>query len=377
LLDRVAQALEALGLVGERRNALLIYLAAISRLLAQPVNAIVKGPSSVGKSYLLAQVIKLLPASAFVDYTAVSPKFLVYSDDDLRHRIVVLYEAGGIVEGMGAYIIRSLLSEGRLKLGTVDSSEGEGNQARSIEKEGPTALFTSTIRAAIDSETETRALSLDVADTADQSRAILAGTARAFAGTAPERPDLTRWHAVQDWLATVGERRVLIPYAPKLAALTPCKTIRIRRDFSKLLTLISASAILHQKQRQLAADGTILASLADYAVVYDLMGESFAAAQQDGLTPAQRKAVEVVVDLYGEHGDGKGLTLGAVAKRLELSKPATSRRLANPLEVGYVHNLTEGQKGKAAAYVPGEPLPPVETALPLVEALQDLHEVKV
>jgi hypothetical protein len=95
-----------LGLVGERDNALLCYLAATARLLPKPVNLVVKGPSSSGKPFLVQTVPRVVGKGAFVDYTAVSPQFLARSTHDLRHRIVVLFEAHALSGDTGAYLIR-------------------------------------------------------------------------------------------------------------------------------------------------------------------------------------------------------------------------------------------------------------------------------
>ena len=48
-----AEDVEAMGLVGERQNAEIIFLALVSRLLERPVSISVKGASSSGKSVLV------------------------------------------------------------------------------------------------------------------------------------------------------------------------------------------------------------------------------------------------------------------------------------------------------------------------------------
>jgi len=88
---------------------------------------------------------------------------------------------------------------------------------------------------------------------------------------------------LQTWLEAAGERRVRIPYGHLLAARVPCATLRIRRDFDKLLALVAGCALLHQAQRRIADDGAIEAALGDYDHVRTLVAESFAAAQQDGI----------------------------------------------------------------------------------------------
>jgi len=56
-LNAVARA----GLVGEEKNALVLFLVGISRLLSHPVNLFIKGTSSSGKNFLAKTVLKIFP----------------------------------------------------------------------------------------------------------------------------------------------------------------------------------------------------------------------------------------------------------------------------------------------------------------------------
>src|SRR6516162_8689898 len=47
---KLLEALEREGLVGEQRNALVVFIVVVSRLLAKPLNLFVKGQSSSGKN---------------------------------------------------------------------------------------------------------------------------------------------------------------------------------------------------------------------------------------------------------------------------------------------------------------------------------------
>ena len=55
------KALKRGGLVGEVRNALAIYVVAISSLLNLPLSVLIKGASSGGKNFLATRVLDLLP----------------------------------------------------------------------------------------------------------------------------------------------------------------------------------------------------------------------------------------------------------------------------------------------------------------------------
>ena len=177
ILDRFAAELAGAGLVGEDRNAKILFLALTSRLFDRPVSVAVKGPSSGGKSFTVEIVLKFFPSSAYWERTALSDRALAYSDEDFRHRHLVIYEAAGVASDIGTYLIRSLLSEGRILYEVVENTR-DGMRPRRIEKEGPTGLIVSTTATKFHPENETRLLSLRVKDTPTQTKAILHALAR-------------------------------------------------------------------------------------------------------------------------------------------------------------------------------------------------------
>ena len=100
ILSSLALDLERAGLAGEKRTAQIIYLAATSRLFSQPLSVAVKGPSSGGKSYTVQSALRFLPQEACFTLTSASEKALIYTDEDLHHRMLVLYEADAIAKGV-------------------------------------------------------------------------------------------------------------------------------------------------------------------------------------------------------------------------------------------------------------------------------------
>src|SRR2546428_10912084 len=93
ILDHFVESLRACGVVGEARAAKLIYLLITSRVLDRPVSGAVKGPSSAGKSFLVDNVLRFFPDSAFYALSSMSDHALVYFDEPLAHRVFVIYEA--------------------------------------------------------------------------------------------------------------------------------------------------------------------------------------------------------------------------------------------------------------------------------------------
>ena len=148
------------------------------------------------------------------------------------------------------YLVRSLLSEGRLRYEFVEKTS-ESLRVRLIEREGRTGLIVNTTATRRHPENEIRLLSLTVTDTREQTRDILASLAKDETAAA----DLAPWHALQEWLASpAAECDVTILYTPALAELVPPVAIRLRRDFGAVLNLIQIHAILHQADREMLAE---------------------------------------------------------------------------------------------------------------------------
>ena len=362
LLERFARDFAALGVAGESRLGKVVYLAVTSRLLQKPVSVAVKGPSSGGKSYTVEQVLRFFPDSAYYALTAMSERALAYSEEPLKHRFLAIFEASGMEGDMQTYLIRSLLSEGRIRYEVVEKTS-VGMKPRLIEREGPTGLLVTTTAPRLHPENETRLLSLTVTDTQEQTRSVLAALADESPGAGP---DLEGWRALQGWLET-QDNRVTVPYSSCLAPLVPPVAVRLRRDFEALLNLIRAHAILHRATRETDQEGRIVATVEDYARVRELVADLVSEGVEATVPPTVRKTVSALNALHAEGGEPVMIT--EIAKVLELDKSSAWRRVRIAIERGYAKNL-EDRKGRPARLVPGDPLPADIEILPAPERLQ-------
>jgi hypothetical protein len=365
VLDRFRDEVRRRGLVGEERNAEILFLVLTSRVLDRQVSAGVKGHSSSGKSYTVETVLKFFPADAVVEFTAMSEKALIYSTRDFKHKTIVIFEIAALREGveddLTSYFIRTLLSEGRLDYEvTVRQKNGEFTTKR-IVKEGPTNLIFTTTKTKVHPENETRILTLQSDDSTEQTRRVLAEIANESNGDG----DLSEWRDLQTWLAR-QDNRVTIPYAGRLAELVPPIAVRLRRDFGALLSLIRAHAVLHQASRERDRGGRIVASVEDYEVVRDLVATTIS----DGLEATVSPAVRQTVAAVEVNANDEGVMALTVAKHLSIDKSNASRRLRVAADAGFVRNL-EDRRGKPARWVIGDPLPEDVEILPDPAALDD------
>jgi Bifunctional DNA primase/polymerase, N-terminal len=349
ILARFCRDLERAGLAGERRSAQILFLALCSRLLPsgtaanRPVSLVTKGTSSSGKSHTLRVVRKFFPEEAVFDLGSMSKRYLLYSEEPLAHRVVVIPEWALIKDDDEIVAaVRVLLSEGHLVHGTVD---GDGRRkARRIEKAGPCGLVLTTTATRVDAELETRCLSFVTDDSPAQTRRVfklLAGLENP--GSAPV--DFEPWLALQRWLAAEGEHRVAIPYVDVLADLMPDAATRLRRDFVSMLCLVRACALLHQATRDRDAEGQIIASIADYAIVHGLLDELVAEGVEAGVSPATRETVQAVRELLDETG-ADHVSAKKVTDRLGVGRSAAYDRVKRALAAGFLVNVAlAGERG--------------------------------
>jgi hypothetical protein len=84
ILDRFADVLPRAGVVGERQTAQILYLVVTSRLLKRPASAVVKAPSSAGKSFVSERVLTFFPSEAYYALSSMSERALAAGGSSRR-----------------------------------------------------------------------------------------------------------------------------------------------------------------------------------------------------------------------------------------------------------------------------------------------------
>ena len=100
LMDRVIQQVQSMGVVNERELIVLVYVAATSRVLNEPLNVLAKGASSSGKSFTTTNTLELIgPGFVFVGAGLLLMRGIQVGDD-WTHLL-----PGFIVAGVGAGLV--------------------------------------------------------------------------------------------------------------------------------------------------------------------------------------------------------------------------------------------------------------------------------
>ena len=278
-MDRIVEDVANLGVAGERELISTIYLIGTSRLLTEPLAAIVQGPSTSGKSYVISKVAELFPPQeAVIHATHMTPQALFHMrPGSLVHRFIVAGERSrlqGDEAKEATKALREMLSEQRLSKLMPVRMDGKIETVQ-ITQDGPIAFVESTTLTKIFDEDLNRCILINTDERPEQTARILrkmaavARTGRALARYL--RRIILKHHAAQRMLES---KPVFIPYAQFLATRFPSDRVEARRVFQHLLSMISASALLHQFQRETDQKGQIIAGASDYGIACHLLAKS-------------------------------------------------------------------------------------------------------
>jgi len=335
------EMINRLGVIGERRNIGTYMVVIDSSLLpmgtsgSEALAAKNSGPQGSGKSHPLFTTLKLYPKSAYYLITSGSAKSLYNLNDGLKHKALILTEAlqlqsGRFGDNELAYSIRTLVSEGRLKY-QYTGFIGKKKVTIVQDLKGPTSLLTTTIHGKLEQQLEDRMITIHPNTTAEQTRDIISRTAEMASGTGDgvDQRTLDAWKLFYQSLESVP---VVIPFAKNIAGFINRRgslPIASRRAFKRVLATIKTIALIHQGQRSRDDMGRVIADYADYALAYQLIGDSF----RESLGEGQRYTDDRV-RLVEKDGQ---ITPGALSKKEGVSTAMISQWLKPLIKKGVLN----------------------------------------
>ena len=303
LIPQILSDFSRCGIVGEGSNALVGYLAAISRKLDRPLALLIQSSTAAGKSSLLDAILRFVPQEDRIVYSAMTGQSLYYMGEmDLKHKLLAIAEEQGA--SRASYALKLLQSEGELTIASTSKDATTGKlETQEYRVEGPVMIALTTTAAEVDEELLNRCLVLSINEGRAQTQAIHAAQRerRTLAGlkARSEREAILKLH--QDAQRLLEPVAVVNPYAHLLTFLDD--RTRTRRDHEKYLTLIDVIALLHQHQRVLRTAGHgdtlvryVEVTLDDIALAnrlaHEILGRTL-----DELPPQTRRLLGLIVEM--------------------------------------------------------------------------------
>ncbi len=298
-------------IVGEEENRMLLFLLMLTKKFPvhpewnipgdpKPAAVILSSQSSSGKSYITKALLKLMGEEG-VDYfmfSRMSKTSLNYfTDADMTNKVVFIEELQSVDETSNQ--LRLWISEGKLRLSTVEKKKGEdGEEHNAIvikETRGQPVFVTGTAEEKLEEQLSTRSwlVSLDISQ--EQTKKIMKfQDVQSMEPTLVDREELKK---IRDAIRCLKSYHFIIPYLDYQLLDIPTLDVRVRRDYAKLRDLICCSALLHQYQRKLVRDPFgreyVVANLKDYSIARDY-AQSVLSNTFMGMTKHQHDLIETL-----------------------------------------------------------------------------------
>ena len=337
--------------LGRDKTLLLVKLSCLTRHFSRGLSIILSATSSTGKSFLIEIVLLTCKPGTFENFTRTSAQYLLYRQEPLDHRIITYFELQGT--GQTAEIIRTALSEGTLRLGTVLKDSTGSMKAENIEKDtkGLVILSTHTGRT-IDHELATRVLTREITHDETLARAVY----RQKANRQEQLGDDSAFRIWQVADSLIESLDVQIPYLPQFAERFPTSQERYHRDFEKVIALVKASALLHQYQREHTEGGAVIADRRDYELVYSL-----ASVFTESVLPVSEPVLKLL-EVLQKNPD---MTRAGAQDALSVSDKTLRRQIAQATKAGFMETAGRGP-GQTFSVVE---IPEPQTVLPSPEEI--------
>jgi DNA primase len=275
MFAEIVEDMDVLGYVGEDLNKQLMYIAATSRKLDDPISVMVVSESASGKSLLIDTIARLIPSDEVISVTSLSEQALNYMED-LSHKFLSLGEIvhSEVVE----HQIREMLSKKELsRLVTTKEAQSGKLITRMVKIPALVSLAMSGTRYDMNPENTSRCFMVNADESREQTRRIhkQQWTKKYSVERKNEKKELIpeiiqKHHAAQKLLQPITIENTFGEYLD-----FPNTLMRTRRDNERFVDLIACVCFLRQYQKEQKYDANnepyIAFDLIDYEIAYRIM----------------------------------------------------------------------------------------------------------
>jgi len=333
------------GLVGERRNALVLLVVVISRLLLRPICAFVKAVSAAGKNWLVRLVLGLMPLDQVREISSASKRAWNYANDDFRHRVIYVQEASGEADPM-----RLLISEGKVIRFVTEWVNGKRTTVKYVTR-GPVAAISTTTKSGLEIDDETRHVSIFIDESPEQTRRIVQAYTKRGTLASDERLVWKMVHRLLEERA--DDLEIVFPdWWDQVADTVFADAIAVRRYYPAFVEACSTVCLIRsfQLDRQPKKGSKLEIDFVDFAIAAIIFERVFtqSLSRQEGSALETRQAVEAL----SKSMDRKPVQGGDLAKELGISLDRAYKLLREAEEAGTITRANEPERDNRKFYLP-------------------------
>jgi len=245
-------------IIGEKALKMQLFLLYLTKELEPEWCIVLDGTASSGKTYVMKEVAELFgeKGEEYFVLSRITEAVLNHAEktaEKWKKKIVIVEELQGASKAVEQ--LRVAISEGELTiLQTVDVKNPEGMVSKDAEEKHIEfdCLFVTCNAEDADAgdQLASRSWILNTDQSPEQTKQIVGAHLREFSGdNSFKGVDTEMIRAGIKFLKHYPTKNILFPFAEEIKDYIPSTTVRARRDISKVIALIKASAYFHQKHR--------------------------------------------------------------------------------------------------------------------------------
>ena len=281
--------LEKTGVVGERKNSIILWNTYATRKQHDPLHVICLGASGTGKTFLQERITDLVPEEDKVSGTAISENALYYAQDlNLRNKLFIIEDLDGASNIL--YALRELQTKKSISK-MVTQKDSKGNMKTEIVTvHGPICLTATTTKERLYEDNANRCLLIYLDGSKQQQEAIMDDQRKRSAGKLNKKERSATKELLRDMQALYQPITIRNPYAEQLKI--PDTVFKPLRTNSHYLAFIEGITFCMQFQRKKHQDPEtkewyIHTEIEDIELANELMKEVLLS-KSDELTKACR-----------------------------------------------------------------------------------------
>jgi DNA primase len=252
LMSRIMADIGKTGIINEQINRTLLYVAATSRKLENPLHVYSTGSTGTGKTYLQHQILKQIPEEDLIQLTSLTDNSLDYfTKEELDGKILAIEDLGLVSPEVLAKV-RELQTSKRLTKSIVDKSENGESKTIVRSVKAKVSVFGTTTKVNLYEDNSNRVLIIHPDNSEKQQQAITEYMKLKAAGKV-NTDEQDKYRALlQNIQRVLVPVRVLNPFAPTLTL--PNTVTAPLRTMNIYLSLIEAITFLNQYKREVKKD---------------------------------------------------------------------------------------------------------------------------
>lgn len=349
LIANIDKLLEQSGIIGEENNRKILFVAASSYKMSNPLHVMVQASSGSGKSHLINSIAGCMPQNEVFNTTSLTSKSLYYcTDKQLNNKLLVIQDFDGLDEE-AELALREIQSFKQLKRTTVEKTASRNRKTVNKTVKASLASLIATTKTEIYHDNESRSIVLGIDESEEQTLKIIRQQNQRKAGNINSDKELEAQQILRNCMTVLKNYDVVNPYADKIDL--PLDARMLRRLNGQFQDFICQITVLHQYQRKTDSQKRLITTKEDVQLAVEIFFDAIIM-KVDDLSGNIRQFFEKLKDYIKKQPAGTTykFTQREIREEMKMSATPINNYFKALQEMEYIQ-IAEGSPNRGYKYI--------------------------